>query len=103
MHNLETLLYEYEVAIYKDAEVEVSGIKIYDPWPLLMALEEMLGINSGGYYFAEALEQWLSLPPQLRKPVHFSDIKQKWSEEEQEVQDMVDRDLEKWRRTETLG
>jgi hypothetical protein len=94
MDNLNLLLRKYQKQLYKDGGVEVPGdTDTIDPNVVLMALEEMLGVECGGQYLGDTLEQWLSLPPKKRKPVQFADLKAKWDAEQQEISTMVEKDL----------
>lgn len=64
-----------------------------EPSVVLIALEEMLGVDCGGENLGEALEHWLSLPPKKRKPMQFAELKKKWDAQEQEMLAMVERNL----------
>jgi hypothetical protein len=94
MDELNFLLFKYQKQLYKDAGLEVPvNADVIEPSVVLMALEEMLGVECGGDNLGEALEQWLSLSPKKRKPMQFADLKAKWDAQKQEILAMVERDL----------
>lgn len=94
MDNLNLLLSKYEKQLYEDSGVEASrDADTIKPSVVLMALEEMLGVECGGYNLGDALEQWLSLPPKKRQPVQFADLKAQWDAQQQEISAMVEKDL----------
>lgn len=77
MNKLELLLHEYQRQLYADAGIEVNARIVIEPKTVLMAVEEMLGVEGGGHNLGNALVQWLSLPSQKRMPVQFVDLKAK--------------------------
>jgi len=94
MDKLNLLLLKYQEQLQKDAGIEATAdANVIEPSVVLIALEEMLGVDCGGENLGEALEQWLSLPPKKRKPMQFADLKKKWDAQEQEMLAMVERDL----------
>lgn len=94
MDNLNLLLSKYQKQLYEDGGVEVSSdTDTIKPSVVLMALEEMLGVECGGHNLGGALEQWLSLPPKKRNPVQFADLKAMWDDQQQEISAMVEKDL----------
>jgi hypothetical protein len=97
MEKLDLLLLKYQKQLYKDAGLEVSAdTDSIDSTVVLMALEEMLGVECGGHNLGEALEEWLSLPRKKRQPMPFADLKAKWDAEKQEISAMVEKDMASW-------
>lgn len=92
MDKLNLLLLKYQEQLQKDAGIAATA-NVIEPSVVLIALEEMLGVDCGGENLGEALEHWLSLPPKKRKPMQFADLKKKWDAQEQEMLAMVERDL----------
>jgi len=52
---------------------------------ILQVVEEMLGVAGGGQNLGDALEQWLSLPPENRKSVQFADLKAKGDAQKDDI------------------
>lgn len=74
--HLDNLIRTYYADIIESAGYDVppmSEIKVNASLTLGI-IEEMLDMDSGGYAFRQKLEEWLSTPADLRKPVRFDDI-----------------------------
>lgn len=91
--NLEKLLQQYYIDLAHDADLEIKPNPLVKSDLVLMAIEEMLGIDGGGYKLGTALEDWLSQPAGIRQKKNFDELQANWEAEDMEMAKLVEEDM----------